>query len=228
MANCGASSRARKQLPITSLSRVPRRAQSVSIVHAILDATLIVLREDDGEANVSRIAQVAGVSPGTIYQYFASKEMLVNGVTERMTILFEDMVQEVAFHADSIGPGARSRMVHRALAFAMARRATVLAAMRSMSPEQWEAFIGALCRTMDTTIRRYQQMHQDKYRVTSTASDIHVAVNGMVFGVIQWLVHQPVHISAETLTDALVRTLSGLGEWEVVEEPTPALSAQAN
>ena len=47
-------------------------------VQAILDATArILVREGFDKASTNRIAEVAGVSIGSLYQYFPSKEAIV-------------------------------------------------------------------------------------------------------------------------------------------------------
>jgi AcrR family transcriptional regulator len=49
------------------------------MVDALLEATArILIREGFGNASTNRIAEVAGVSVGSLYQYFPSKEALVD------------------------------------------------------------------------------------------------------------------------------------------------------
>jgi AcrR family transcriptional regulator len=50
-------------------------------VAAILQATIRVLDEAGGEAlTTTRVAEVAGVSVGTLYQYFPNRDALINGL----------------------------------------------------------------------------------------------------------------------------------------------------
>jgi AcrR family transcriptional regulator len=70
-------------------------------VNAILEATARVLvREGYDRASTNKIAAVAGVSIGSIYQYFPSKEALVAAVSERhsreMLQLMRDALVKVA------------------------------------------------------------------------------------------------------------------------------------
>lgn len=58
--------------------RKPVQARARATVEAILQATAQVLvREGFDRANTNRIAEVAGVSIGTLYQYFPNKESLL-------------------------------------------------------------------------------------------------------------------------------------------------------
>ena len=58
--------------------------RSRSTVDALLEATArILLKEGYDRASTNRIAEVAGVSIGSLYQYFPSKEALVAAVIDR-------------------------------------------------------------------------------------------------------------------------------------------------
>jgi AcrR family transcriptional regulator len=71
-------------------------------VEALLEAGARVLREDGYEkASVNRMAEVAGVSVGSLYQYFPSKEALVAAIvkrhSDRMLEVFQRDLLELAF-----------------------------------------------------------------------------------------------------------------------------------
>lgn len=58
--------------------------RSRATVNALVEATArILVREGFDKASTNRIAEVAGVSVGSLYQYFPSKEALVAAVIER-------------------------------------------------------------------------------------------------------------------------------------------------
>lgn len=62
----------------------PRQARSQSTVHAILEATVQVLEREGLEAaTTTRIAEVAGVSVGTVYQYFSHRDAILDALQER-------------------------------------------------------------------------------------------------------------------------------------------------
>jgi AcrR family transcriptional regulator len=79
----------------------PYQDRAKATVEAILTATARVLIKDgyDG-ASTNRIAAAAGVSIGSLYQYFPSKEALVGTLLDRhmaeMVAVFEETVQRVA------------------------------------------------------------------------------------------------------------------------------------
>jgi AcrR family transcriptional regulator len=62
----------------------PRQARAQVTVNAILEAAVLVLNQDGLEAaSTTRIAEVAGVSIGSLYQYFASKDSILAALQER-------------------------------------------------------------------------------------------------------------------------------------------------
>lgn len=62
----------------------PNQGRAKATVAAILDATARILAEDGFAAvNTNRVAEVAGVSVGSLYQYFPNKGALVGAVAVR-------------------------------------------------------------------------------------------------------------------------------------------------
>ena len=65
--------------------RKPRQARSKATVEAILEAAAQVLRRDGLEGcTTARIAKRAGVSVGTLYQYFPNKEAVYTELIDRL------------------------------------------------------------------------------------------------------------------------------------------------
>ena len=60
----------------------PAQSRSRALVDALLEATARVL-ESDADFTIQSVCTVAGVSPGSFYQYFPHKEALVYGLLRR-------------------------------------------------------------------------------------------------------------------------------------------------
>src|SRR5580704_705280 len=68
----------------TSPRKSASQERSRSTVNALLQATArILIKEGYDRASTNRIAEVAGVSIGSLYQYFPSKEALVAALIDR-------------------------------------------------------------------------------------------------------------------------------------------------
>ncbi|EIM72244.1 transcriptional regulator [Nitratireductor aquibiodomus RA22] len=73
-----------RRLPDTNPRKLPRQERSKATVEAILIAATQVLIEEGYEgATTARVAERAGVSVGSLYQYFPNKEALVGTLVER-------------------------------------------------------------------------------------------------------------------------------------------------
>lgn len=69
---------------LTNPRKEASQERSRATVETLVDATArILVREGFDKASTNRIAEVAGVSVGSLYQYFPSKEALVAAVIER-------------------------------------------------------------------------------------------------------------------------------------------------
>ena len=74
----------------------PQQARAQQTVHAILEATVQVLeREGPEAATTTRIAEVAGVSVGTLYQYFSHRDAIFDALQEREFSKALAMTQEI-------------------------------------------------------------------------------------------------------------------------------------
>ncbi|HEX8790881.1 MAG TPA: TetR/AcrR family transcriptional regulator [Polyangiaceae bacterium] len=86
--------------------RIPRKKpaqqRSRETVRAIVAAAARILKRDGYEGtNVNRVAELAGVSIGSLYQYFPTKEALVAAVAqdlaERTVAVFQEGIVDFAF-----------------------------------------------------------------------------------------------------------------------------------
>ena len=72
-----------------SLKKQPKQARSQDMVETLLQATTRILRKE-GRARLTtnRVAEVAGVSVGSLYQYFPNKQSLLDALSERYNAQF--------------------------------------------------------------------------------------------------------------------------------------------
>lgn len=80
----------------TTVRKEPRQARAQATVGAILEATVQILdREGLEAATMAHIAEVAGVSVGSIYQYFSHRDAILNALQDREFARALTLVQEL-------------------------------------------------------------------------------------------------------------------------------------
>lgn len=90
---------------------------------AILGATIRVLAEDGEGLTTTRVAEVAGVSVGTLYQYFPNREALITGVLADHLEAAVVAVEQAADEARSLPLAVAAAHVVRAFLAVKAERA---------------------------------------------------------------------------------------------------------
>lgn len=90
----------KKRAPVIS-RKEPRQARAQATVHAILEATVQVLdREGLEAATTTRVAEVAGVSVGSLYQYFSHRDAILNALQDREFERSLRLLQDVLANAN--------------------------------------------------------------------------------------------------------------------------------
>jgi len=184
--------------PPTKPRKHASQERSRATVEALIKATARVLvNEGFDKASTNRIAEVAGVSIGSLYQYFPGKDALVVAVIEShdreiMQLVHDALAQVVsqpvpiavrrlvvaAIEAHQIDP-----KLHRVLAEQIPRTANL---------ENVEAFT----RKTFELVRGYLEAHRDELRMTDLGLATYVCVTS-----IEALTHNAVLHRSEMLSD---------------------------
>jgi AcrR family transcriptional regulator len=190
--------------PLTKPRKTASQERSRTTVDALIEATArILVREGFDKASTNRIAQVAGVSVGSLYQYFPCKEALVAAVIERhqraimqtvrgeLSGVFAQPVEKamrqlvvVAVKAHSVDP-----KLHRALAEQIPRVGK-LEKLETFDPENYTLF------------RAYLENHRNELRVDDLELASFVCVTS-----IEALTHNAVLHHPEMLSDERMEAL---------------------
>ena len=86
--------------------KAPRQARAAVTLEAILEATIqVLIAADPTRLTTTRVAARAGVSVGTMYQYFPNKQALLYAVTGRYFDVIADSVEKACReqHGAAIG-----------------------------------------------------------------------------------------------------------------------------
>ncbi|MEZ5660832.1 MAG: helix-turn-helix domain-containing protein [Burkholderiaceae bacterium] len=187
--------------------RRPRQARALEKVSLMFEAAIRILEAEGLEAlTTNRIAAVAGVSIGTLYQYFPHREALLEALTRReMAQVFE----ELARHREAADPlpagEQRLRAIVRTLLGALggrlrARHALLVALARS---GRFEALLGE---TDALTAALLARNGDGSMAGTIDGFVLSRAVGGAIRGA---LLRDPAWLQSGEFEDALVRLIAG-------------------
>jgi AcrR family transcriptional regulator len=193
---------------VISPRKLPRQARSQATVDALLDATAQVLVErGPARLTTNAVAERAGVSVGSLYQYFPNKNALVAALHERhVESVLQVMQQEIERHAGGRLVDAVSSLVEASV---RAHRDgdelhRVLEAQELEMHDHDE-----LDRRVTALLQRLLEDHRDELTVPNLKlaanvlqHAVHALVHAMVF-------ERPSGISLRAATDEIVRLAMG-------------------
>jgi len=190
--------------PLTKPRKYASQERSRATVDALIEATArILVREGFDKASTNRIAETAGVSVGSLYQYFPSKEALVVAVMERhnrelMQVVRGALAQVAALPVEQAVPKLVAAAIkahridpklHRALAEQTPRTGR-LANIEAFNRENYQLFRG------------YLEAHRDEFRTVSLGLAAFVCVTS-----IEALTHTAVLHHSESFSDETFEAL---------------------
>ena len=192
--------------PPTKPRKHASQKRSRATVDALVEATArILVREGFDKASTNRIAQVAGVSVGSLYQYYPSKEALVGAVIDRHN---RELMQVVR--------GALAEVASQPIATAVRRLVAVAIEAHRVDPKLHRVLaeqiprtgrlenVEAFNREAHALFRTYLEDHRDEVRVADMGVAAFVCVTS-----IEALTHTAVLHRSELVTDEAVETLIG-------------------
>jgi AcrR family transcriptional regulator len=184
--------------PLTKPRKTASQERSRATVDALIEATArILVKEGFDKASTNRIAAVAGVSVGSLYQYFPTKEALVAAVIERHQ---QEIAQTVR--------GELAGVLAQPLETAIRRLVTVAVKAHRVDPKLHRVVAEQIPRVGEleklatfnrenyTLFKTYLERHRDELRVHDLELASFVCVTS-----IEALTHNAVLHHAKTFSD---------------------------
>ncbi len=190
--------------PLTKPRKHASQQRSRATVDALVEATArILVREGFDKASTNRIAEKAGVSVGSLYQYYPSKEALVAAVVDRhqqeLMQVVRDALADVAGQPLEV---AVRRLVTVAIeAHRINPRLHRVVAEQIPRTERLES-VGAFNRETFALFKAYLERHKDELRPVDPGLAAFVCVTS-----IEALTHTAVLHRPDVLSDKAVGLL---------------------
>ncbi|MGY4428446.1 AcrR family transcriptional regulator [Bradyrhizobium sp. F1.13.1] len=190
--------------PPTKPRKNASQERSRVTVDALVEATARILAKEGFEkASTNRIAEVAGVSVGSLYQYFPGKEALVAAVIDRHN---EEIMQVVR--------AALTEVAEMPIEKAVRRLVTVALEAHRIDPKLHRVLAEQIPRTgqladvevfnreVHTLVRAYLESRRKEMRKIDPGLATFICVS-----TIEAVAHNAVLNQAELLSEKMVRTL---------------------
>jgi len=190
--------------PLTIPRKSASQARSRATVDALIEATArILVRDGFDKASTNRIAEAAGVSVGSLYQYFPGKEALVAAVIDRHN---RDLMKVVRGALAEIATAPVEQAVRKLVAAAIEAHRVDPRLHRVLAEQTPHVGVsenvGALSRETFELFKAYLDRHRDELRVV----DLELAAFMCVTS-IEALTHTAVLHRPDVLSDGAVGTL---------------------
>jgi AcrR family transcriptional regulator len=190
--------------PLTNPRKHASQRRSRATVEALIEATArILVREGFDKASTNRVAEEAGVSVGSLYQYFPSKEALVAAVMKRhnqelMQVVRDTLAEVAAFPMEQ---AARKLVAAAVIAHRIDPKLHRVLAEQIPRTGQLE---NALAFNQETyaLFRAYLESHRDELRAVDLDLAAFVCVTS-----IEALTHAAVLHHTEMLSDEAMGAL---------------------
>ncbi|MCX6402120.1 MAG: TetR/AcrR family transcriptional regulator [Propionibacteriales bacterium] len=193
------------------MRKAPRQARSREMVERIISAGRSVLVKDGYDAfSTNRVATAAGVSPGSLYQYFPNKTAILDVVIDRY---WEQVAESVAASlADRIG-GTGTNAVRDTVDALVAALEADPALLRVMAEElpvaRNKSRRGVLEKRVSDLAAIYLAARPEASRRPSPAITAWVLVLSLEALATRWVLDQPPNLERDQLIEEMVALVMG-------------------
>jgi len=196
----------------------PKQQRAKASLEAILDGTIRVLEQEGPDAaTTSRIAEVAGVSVGTLYQYFANRDAILDALQDREFERAQQMMSRVlargAFGSDrEVARAVIEGLLELHSAAPALHRLLVVEGLRVTPTERVQAFDMRII----SAIRSFLGLANVSIRRKNLDAAAFVVYQAVRATMLACLLERPPGLDAATLvdeiTDLVLRYLAADGE----------------
>ena len=194
------------------MRKKPVQQRSQQLVESLVEAAGRVVAQDGLEAVTTiRVAERAGVSVGSLYQYFANKEALLAALVARMNEELRRAVDAAAPRLVRAGPQAMVRgLLEVAFDFFGQRDGLHTELLRNWHRLDIQQGLHRFEQHMLEVMRMYALAHVRELRLDPQPAQGFIVINSVVFTLLRYLsLPRPALFSREQLVEELSRMIAG-------------------
>jgi AcrR family transcriptional regulator len=193
------------------MRKAPVQARSRQMVDSLLEATARTVAERGlAETTTNHIAARAGVSVGSLYQYFAGKEALLDALSDKLSgDLGQLLQQHLQEKLDAEVTVVLRDLLGAVFDFFEADSGLYLELLRHWHHPRTERAINLLVQQLLEISRLYFVRHHEEFRFENLPAALFITFNSAVFTGVRYLSRPPSYLSRDDVLDGLVAMLAG-------------------
>ncbi|MCY6411545.1 MULTISPECIES: TetR/AcrR family transcriptional regulator [Acinetobacter] len=187
-------------------TRKPRQTRSKVTVDTIIEAGFIAVASNGTSGTTTRhIADIAGVSVGSLYEYFKNKEEIYDAMAKSFVKEVLDMVKELTPIIVEMELEPLFEMIFYTFRDLLTRdNDRYLICLRYATELKYERYIGQIEMALMEVLMKYMMRHPKYLKVNNLSVTAYISINSSIFNVARHLILPNPQISF----DEMVRGLS--------------------
>lgn len=170
------------------MRKKPRQERSKQMVDALVQATReVIARRGLAGCTTNHVAERAGVSVGSLYQYFESRDALIAALLERNAADILQLVDERLHALMSADARSVTRGLLEAVFDFVQRDPSHLELLRNWQQLRTQRTFQTLERHMFDACRLYLLRHHEEFEIANLPAALFVAINGTLYTVAHYL-----------------------------------------
>lgn len=192
------------------MPRKPRQARSLATVNAIVDAGFLCLaRYGLVGTTTNHIAEVAGISTGSLYEYFANKEAVYAAMSERFLADIGEMVRAYTPQVSRMEIGEAIRALAQGFAELLSRNdGRYLPLVRYILLADSRDFSEQVSKLLMDFVVQYLLNHPQYMRLKDLQTMVYIVINAGIFNIMRFLSSDNPPMGFEALIEGFARLVT--------------------
>lgn len=172
------------------VTRKPRQSRSKVTVDTIIEAGFIAVATNGTSGTTTRhIADIAGVSVGSLYEYFKNKEEIYDAMAKTFVKEVLDMVKELTPIIVEMELEPLFEMIFYTFRDLLTRdNDRYLICLRYATELKYERYIGQIEMALMEVLMKYMMRHPKYLKVNNFSVTAYISINSSIFNVARHLI----------------------------------------
>ena len=190
-------------------TRKPRQSRSKVTVDTIIEAGFIAVATNGTSGTTTRhIADTAGVSVGSLYEYFKNKEEIYDAMAKSFVKEVLDMVKELTPIIVEMELEPLFEMIFYTFRDLLTRdNDRYLICLRYATELKYERYIGQIEMALMEVLMKYMMRHPRYLKVNNLSVTAYISINSSIFNVARHLILPNPQITFDEMVKGLSRMI---------------------